>query len=228
MLPALPPYDAWSGTRFDPPPAAVLERAPAPSNEAPESARRSFEFGPELAIGVPHCPNDDGGGCPALTAGSEVGLTLLARPTPYFAFGASARRFAFGLGGVAGESEVHASALFLGLAGRAYFLESGLFDPYLELALGGGALSLDVLGDGTRIEEQVPFAFAARSAAGVDFLLNGWLRVGAFLSLTRFAPASVSHCEARGCSARSAGSSWIAVGATSLGVRLSFAAGELL
>jgi hypothetical protein len=58
--------------------------------------------------------------------------------------------------------------------------------------------------------------------------MNSWLRLGTFLAFTRFAPASVDHCEAIGCSARSAGSSWIAVGATSLGVRLSFGAGELL
>lgn len=228
MLPAPPPYDAWAGTRFDAPQAALLERAPPPLGEAPEHARRSFEFGPELGIGVPHCPNADGAGCPSFTAGSEIGLTLLLRPTPYFAFGASARRFAFGLGAGTRESAAHGSALFLGLAGRAYFLESGLIDPYLELALGGGSLSLEVSGKGTRVDEQVAFAFGARSAAGVDFMLNSWLRVGTFLSLTRFAPTSVAHCEAGGCSARSAGASWLAVGATSLGVRLSFAAGELL
>jgi len=152
---------------------------------------------------------------------------FLFRPNPYFAFGASARRFAFGLGGSAGGSEARGGALFWGLTGRAYFLEAGLVDPYLELALGGGSLGLEVSGS-VRAEEQVPFAFAARSAAGVDLLLNGWLRVGSFLSLTRFVPSSVAHCEGLGCSARSADSSWLAVGATSLGVRLGLASGELL
>jgi hypothetical protein len=118
--------------------------------------------------------------------------------------------------------------LFWGLTGRAYFLESGVFDPYLELAVGGGSLRLEVSGQRLRAEEQVPFAFGARSAAGVDLLLNSWLRLGTFFSFTRFAPASVAHCEVLGCSARSAGSSWLAVGATSLGVRVSLATGELL
>lgn len=177
---------------------------------------------------MPHCPNSDGAGCPTLTAGSEIGLTLLFRPTPFFAFGANARRFAFGLGGSSGSEEAHGSALFLGLAGRAYFLDAGFVDPYLELDLGGGALSLELSGNGSSAEESVPFAFGARSAAGVDFMLNSWLRLGSFLAVTRFLPRTVSHCEALGCSARSTGSSWVAVGATSLGVRLTFAGGELL
>lgn len=222
------PYDAWHGTHFDAPHAALLDRAPAPLAEAPDHPRRQFELGAELGIGVPHCPNSDGAGCASLTAGSEIGLTLLFRPSPYFAFGPSGRRFAFGLGGSTGPSETHGSALFFGLAGRAYFLESGLLDPYLELALGGGRLDLDVSGSGARASEQVAFAPGARSAAGVDFSFNSWLRLGTFLALTRFLPGSVAHCDALGCSARSAGSSWLAVGATSLGVRLTFAAGELL
>jgi hypothetical protein len=59
-------------------------------------------------------------------------------------------------------------------------------------------------------------------------MLTSWLRLGSFLALTRFLPTSVAHCEALGCSARSAGSAWLALGATSLGVRLTFASGELL
>lgn len=228
MLPAPPPYDAWAGDRFDAPHVAPLERAPAPLAEAKERPRRSFEFAPELAIAVPHCPSAGSAGCPSLTAGSEIGLTLLVRPSPYFAFGASARRFAFGLGGRARAVDAQGSALFLGLSARVYFLESGFVDPHLELDLGGGALGLSVSERGAAIEEQVPFSFGARSAAGVDFLLNSWLRLGTFFAVTRFLPASVAHCEGSGCSARSASSSWLAVGATSLGVRVSFAAGELL
>jgi hypothetical protein len=229
MLPATPPpYDAWGGARFEAPRAVALERAPAPLSEAPDHARRSFEFDSELGIGLPHCPSSGGAGCPSLTAGTELALTLLLRPAPFFAFGANARRFAFGLGGRSGSDEVHGSALFVGVAGRAYFLDSGFVDPYLELDLGGGALSLDVSGSSAHAEERVPFAFGARSAAGVDFMLSSWLRLGSFLAVTRFLPTSVSHCDALGCAARSAGSSWLAVGATSLGVRLSFAGGELL
>jgi hypothetical protein len=228
MLPlSPPPYDAWAGARFDPPLAAPLERAPAPLSDAPDHARRSYELDSELGIGVPHCPTSDGAGCPSFTAGTEIGLTLLLRPTPYFAFGANARRFAFGLGGSTSFGEAHGSALFLGLAGRVYFLDAGFVDPYLELDLGGGSLSLEVNGT-ARVEERVPFAFAARSAAGVDFMLTSWLRLGSFLALTRFLPTSVAHCEALGCSARSTGSAWLALGATSLGVRLTFASGELL
>jgi hypothetical protein len=221
------PYDAWQGTHYDAPHSAPLERAPAPLADAPDHPRRQFELGSELGIGLPHCPSNDGVGCPSFTAGSEVALTLLVRPSPYFAFGVSGRRFAFGLGGSSGAEEAHGSALFFGLAGRAYFLESGLLDPYLELDLGGGRLDLDVSGP-ARANERVVFAPGARSAAGVDFALNSWLRLGTFVALTRFLPTSVAHCEALGCTTRSGGSSWLAVGATSLGVRLTFAAGEAL
>ena len=221
------PYDAWQGTHFEAPHSAPFERAPPPLAEAPEHPRRQFELGSELAIGMPHCPSDDGAGCPSFTAGSEIALSLLFRPSPYFAFGVGGRRFAFGLGGNSGAENAHGSALFFGIVGRVYFLESGLLDPYLELDLGGGRLDLDVSGR-TRANESVSFAPGARSAAGLDFALNSWLRLGTFLALTRFLPSSVAHCESLGCEARSASSSWLAVGATSLGVRLTFAAGEAL
>jgi len=131
-----------------------------------------------------------------------IALTLLFRASPYFSFGVSGRRFAFGLGGSSGAEEAHGSALFFGLAGRAYFLESGLLDPYLELDLGGGRLDLDVSGSRSHASESVAFAPGARSAAGVDFALNSWLRLGTFLALTRFLPTSVAHCESLGCSTR--------------------------
>lgn len=220
------PYDAWQGSHFDAPQVALLERAPAPLAEAPDHPRRQFELGSELGIGMPHCASDDGVGCPSFTAGGEIALTLLYRATPYFAFGVGGRRFAFGLGGSSGAEAARGSALFFGVSGRAYFLESGLVDPYLELELGGGRLDLEL--GAAHANESVGFAPGARSAAGVDFALNSWLRVGTFLALTRFIPSSVAHCESRACSTRSAGSSWLAVGATSLGVHLTFAAGEAL
>ena len=221
------PYDAWQGTHYHAPHAALLDRARAPLADAPAPPRRQFELGSELGIGVPHCESSDGLGCPSLSAGGEVAVSLLYRPSGYFAFGAAGRRFAFGLGGSTGPEEARGSALFLGLTARVYLFDSGLFDPYLELELGGGQLGLDVSG-GPRAHESVSFAPGARSAAGVDFALNGWLRAGTFLAFTRFFPTSVAHCEALTCSTRSASASWLAVGATSLGVRLTFATGEAL
>jgi len=48
------------------------------------------------------------------------------------------------------------------------------------------------------------------------------------LAITRYFPSSVSHCDALGCSARRASSTSLVVGATSLGLSLTVAAGELL
>jgi hypothetical protein len=218
-----PPYSAWRGRSFGAPDRPLLAPGPAPLGPPRERARRQFELGADLGVGVPHCARDDGPGCPALTAGTEIGLTVLARPTPYFAFGGSIRRLAFDFS-TRGQARARASALFVALVGRVYLLESGVFDPYLELDLGGGALGLYL----TNANERVPFAPALRSAAGLDFALNGWLRLGSFLSFTQYLPSSVTRCEAFSCSNRSAGSAWLAVGATSLGLNLGFGAGDWL
>jgi len=109
---AAPPYRAWQGARFQLATPPLLERAPAPETERPERARRAFELGSELGLGLPHCASASGG-CPLLGAGSEIAITLLARPRPYFALGASARHWAFELGSRADSGPARAKQVFV-------------------------------------------------------------------------------------------------------------------
>jgi hypothetical protein len=160
-----------------------------------------------------------------LSGGTEVGLNLLLRPSPYFAFGGEVRLLAFTFGN---RPLARASASFAGVAGRVYFFEDGNIDPYLELGLGVGSLDMTARDGGPELSEEADFAPAARVAGGIDFVFSSHLRAGPFLGLTRYAPASVVHCAAGSCAALETRFSGIAIGATSLGVRLTLAAGEML
>ena len=210
-------------------PAAIsyLPQEPAPLDEPPELARRLFELGSELALGIPHCAESRGNGCAALRAGPEFSLTGLLRPIPHFAFGASARvgRFSESSEGDAWQSS--GQSTFFGLAARVYAFESGRFDPYLELDLGAGAVSLDVLAASGR-RERAALLPALRSALGLDWALTSWLRCGAFLGYSQYLSGSASRCGAGGCSAISASQSSLIRGTTSLGLSLGIRAGEML
>jgi hypothetical protein len=149
------------------------------------------------------------------------------RPSPYFAFGAEVRLLAFRIPN-GEQATAEADALFAGVFGRVYFFESGHIDPYLELALGGGSLGAQSNSGAHRVAEDVEFAPSARAGAGIDFILGSFVRAGPFLGMTRYAPGSVARCAAGACVALEPRASGVALGATSLGLRLTLAAGELL
>ena len=207
-------------------PVAELPPAAAPLDEPPELPRRTFELWPEVGLSLPQCALNNGTGCAALNAGPELAITALMRPLPHFAFGASARRASFS---VTPDDSWRTSATMslFALVARVYAFEGGRFDPYLELDLGAGALAVDVSGQGAHTEKS-PFSPALRSALGVDVVLNGWLRAGAFVSYARYFPGSVSFCDDGGCGAVAASSSGLTLGSLSIGVEFGLVGGETL
>lgn len=219
------PYSAWQGRRFAEPAPWLAEKAPAPLTEPPERPRRLFELSPELALALPECVRHGGLGCAELAFGNELALVALVRQIPAFAFGAEVRRFAFDHPTSAGASTTRAGALFAGLAARVYFLERGSLDPFLGLALGAGSLDVEAAND---LRETATLVPALRSSAGCDVTLSSWLRIGGFLAYTRYFPSSVSHCEGQACVAIPASQTALAVGGTSLGLRLTLSTGERL
>jgi hypothetical protein len=219
------PYSPWHGQRFAEPAPWVSERPPAPLAEPPERARRPFELSSEVALALPECVRHGGVGCAELAFGNELSLVALVRQIPAFAFGAEVRRFAFDHPTSAGASTTRAGALFAGLALRVYFLERGSFDPFLGLAFGAGSLDVEAANG---LRETATLVPALRSAAGCDITLSSWLRVGGFLAYTRYFPSSVSHCDGRACVAIPANQAALAVGGTSLGLRLTLMTGERL
>jgi hypothetical protein len=114
-----------------------------------------------------------------------------------------------------------------GLSGRVYAFETGRFDPYFELELGAGAVSLEVLATSGR-RERAALLPAVRSALGFDWALTSWFRCGAFLGYSQYLSGSVARCGPSGCTAISAGESSLVRGSTSFGVALGFTAGQML
>jgi hypothetical protein len=221
------PYAAWQTERYPAPSGVVLERPPAPPREEPEQARRLWELVPELGLALPSC-RKRAESCGGIRPGLDVGITGLYRPMPYFAFGVSAHFDAFSLGRSRSADVLEASTSFFGVAGRVYAFESGAFDPYLELALGGGSLETSGVDARGRVGTHVDFAPAARVAAGLDFALGSWLRLGPVFAVSEYAPRTASVCGAGGCVSRSAERAALPRGSTSFGFRLSLSAGERL
>jgi hypothetical protein len=219
------PYAAWGGERHAPPPPLADERGPGPLPEQPELARRTFELVPELGVSFPHCAGSHGpSGCDALVAGTELGLSALYRVSPYFAVGASGGADAYTFSNARGSE---GRALFAGVTGRVYFLESGAWDPYLELTLGAGSLAAFSGENGSRAHDRVALAPAARVAAGIDFALGPWLRAGPLLALSRYSAATAQRCSGRACGAVPLEASSVPIGATSFALRLTVSAGDV-
>lgn len=222
---ALEPPSAVIADR--PSPLNYLAPAPSPLDDSPELPRRMYQLGPEVGVALPQCATGSGNGCAALHAGPELALLALVRPTPHFAFGASARRASFSVSPDGAGWQTSATASLFALSARVYAFESGRFDPYLELDFGAGSLAVEVRGENAR-REDVALSPALRSALGVDVLLNGWLRCGAFVAYSRYFSGSVSACSPLGCSALRVEDSTISVGSIALGLTLGVAAGETL
>lgn len=221
------PYRAWTARGYGVPSTALSDRAPLPLGEEPEAARRMIELAPQLAVVLPTCADGETS-CARLLPGVELGVSALYRIAPNFAFGLVARMDAFSLTHADALEKLRASATFFGLLGRLYAYESGLLDPYLELALGGGTLQTKSQGPSGRVSDQVDFASALRLAVGLDFVVTPWLRFGPTLAFSRYAPASATHCTGQDCGWLPAARSSIVLGTTSLGLHWTFAAGERL
>jgi hypothetical protein len=159
-----------------------------------------------------------------LLPGVEIGASVFYRLIPHFAVGATARLDAFSLAQGDASEALRGSSTFFGVAARVYGYDSGALDPYLELSLGAGSLEMHRGQD----RERVDFAPAGRIAAGIEFSLNPWLRVGPALAFSRYAPRAAERCSARSCVSLAPEETGIVRGTTSLGVHFTFATGERL
>jgi hypothetical protein len=227
----LAPYSAWQGsTPYASPPAIVLRATPPPELAPLEYARRPFELAPEFALGFPNCSDGSANDtrCQGLGAGVGLGLSALWRVTPYFAFGGtlSASRFAFSPKGSSELRDSSASGVFYGLLGRVYFADHGPVEPYLELALGGGADRTSAReGDDVKYSETA-LGGAVRVGGAVEFYLGRHLRLGPALDWTRFRVSHVERCDAtQTCVDLDPGQNGHGVGFTTLSARLTILLG---
>lgn len=221
-------YAAWEGTRHPGPPPAWFDEAPAPLPESPEVPRRVFELGVEGAGAVPACRSSVALGCAGLAGGMELGLSALYRATPAFAVGGTFRLDALSIPRAGSSDSVSASVWLAGVVARLSFVERGLLDPYAELALGLGSLRAVTHARGGVVRDTVDVAAAARVAIGLDVALSSWVRVGPSLGHAHFAHGTFTRCAGFACQTFSPEWASVPNALTSLGVRVTVAAGEAL
>lgn len=197
-----PPYSAWQGSSHAAPVGAAPLPAPPPSVGAPAFSRRTVELIPSLGLALPSCragsQTDDR--CDGVTTGGIAGFTGLWRVTPYFAWGGGFELSAFRYDPPEDLelSDAGAAAVWLGLVGRAYFIEEGSLDPYLQLGIGVGALGTTATDVAGVTWEETGAGPAAQIGGGLDFYLSRSIKLGPALSYTRVLVDKIRRCRASG------------------------------
>jgi len=169
---------AWLGLATalaGPPP--LRDDEPLPWPRAPELARSPVELLPAFRVALPFCSSGSArDSCAALGPALGGELSTLYRPTPYFAFGASAS-YAVAHGALSG-ARLSAKSLALGISARVYLLEAGELDPYLEALLGWGSLTTTLTPPGGLAQSESAFGPLGRSGGGIDWLVSPRVKVG--------------------------------------------------
>jgi len=158
-------------------PPPLRDEEPLPWPRAPELARSPVELLPAFRVSLPLCGGESArDGCDALGPALGGELATYYRPTPYFAFGASAA-YAIAHGTLAG-APLSAKTLALGISSRVYLLESGELDPYLEGLLGWGSVTTTLTPPGGLVQSESAFGPLGRTGGGIDWLLSPRVKLG--------------------------------------------------
>lgn len=178
------------GGRLGAPPPDASAQAPDPRVGGPLRDRRAWQFGAEAAWATRPCSSllED---C-ASSSGWELRATVLSRPVPWFSWGpmvlASHTQELFRYQGWATDFETR--SLGAGLAGRVWFLESGTWDPYLQVATGLGQMSRrgtsTLPGRPAVAIEDERFVPVYSAAIGIEAHVNEYLRLGSAFTWTNW------------------------------------------
>jgi hypothetical protein len=199
---------------------------PLPLARPREQPRRPLELSAAVAVFLPSCGSGsiDDRGCLTVTAGSGIDATLLYRVSPFFAVGAEAAWSGFAGAGRGVLSGSGGSARFLGVVGRVYFADAGVWDPYVALTLGAGNLQLRGAPDDARVSTT---GLGGRVAGGVDYVLGSRLRLGPAASFAHWIAWREQRCSADVCRAEDAAYGRL-LGFATLGFRLTGSFGDVL
>jgi hypothetical protein len=163
-------------------PPPLRDEEPLPWPRAPELARSPVELLPAFRVSLPLCSSASvRDPCAALGPALGGELATLYRPTPYFAFGASAS-YSVAHGSVSG-TPLSAKTLALGVSARVYLLESGELDPYLEALIGWGSLTTTLAPPGRPAQDDSAFGPLGRTGGGIDWMVSPRLKLGATAGL---------------------------------------------
>jgi hypothetical protein len=158
-------------------PPPLRDDEPLPWPRAPDLSRSPVEVLPAFRVSIPFCSSGSvRDGCAALGPALGGELSTLYRPTPYFAFGASAS-YAVAHGSLTG-APFSAQTLALGISARMYLLEAGELDPYLEGLLGWGSLTTTLTPPGGLAQSESGFGPFGRTGGGIDWLLSPRVKLG--------------------------------------------------
>ncbi len=199
-----PPEPAPAAPSRAPPPAPAPIVAPPPIPIPSGPTRSSVELVPELALAWAHCQDGERSSarCSGVRGGAELGFSAFWRVTPYLAWGGGFQLAVFRHEPPRGSgvSDAEALAFFLGLMGRAYLLDRGAFDPYVQLGIGGGFLGTagrgapGILDDSERYEE-TGAGPAVQAGIGADFFLSSRLKLGPSFTYTQVFVDKIRRCR---------------------------------
>lgn len=213
---------------LDAPPPAPPSLPPAPDREASEQPRKSWEILPHVGWTAPSCRTAPYGGsaCSDIGAGVNVGIGGVYRITPYVGLGGELMlaRFAYdamALGASAGTSQ---AGLF-GPIVRGYFLERGSVDPWVQVGFGMGFVGTSYSGAAHEWNAKASGA-ALSGAAGVDFWLTRYLKIGPSIGQQLVFPSEVRVCEGASCSSYSVSEAGGVTRWLRLGLNLTVALGQ--
>jgi hypothetical protein len=194
--------DLLSGLAFvDAPPPAPRPAGPSPLREPDEYARRSWEVFPALAVGAPFCRGQalGSGRCGESSAGASIGGGALYRLTPYVAVGGEVHFTSFA---ASPSADAFSRTRWFGLTVRGYFLDRGVLDPYLEAGLGVGSVDAGYAADGHAVQLHGTGP-SSSAAAGLDFWVLPYLRLGPALSYRFTWLTQVEQCQDGACAMQS-------------------------
>ncbi len=195
------PYTAWHGPGRPPPPEASRD-LPPPLTLPIELPRRPLELGAALAAFLPSCAagSIDNRGCSTIGPGAGLHATLLYRVGWFFAAGAEGMLSGFGGQGHGAFSGAAGDARFLGVVGRVYFAERGVWDPHV--ALGLGYTELGIRADSIEASRDGGAGLGGRVSGGIDYLLGSHFRLGPTLGFAHFIAWREQRCARTLCRAQ--------------------------
>jgi hypothetical protein len=166
----------------------------------------------------------DGRGCSTTGLGSGLEAAVLYRVVPFFAVGGEALFAGFGGVGHGALSRAGGGARFFGVVGRAYFADTGPWDPYASLSIGYGLLEL---GGDESTPHGATRGWGGRVAGGIDYVFSSHWRFGPTLGFAHLLAWSEEQCRGGVCTDQPLPYGRL-LGFTTLGVRLSGSFGDAL
>lgn len=200
------------------PPPALPGLPPAPERAPTEWARRTWEIVADAGLALPWCSRGAFVACAGMGTGISASLAGLYRITPYVGLGAEIAGASFRLDEGSGRAGI------VGPVFRAYFLEEGSVDPWIQVGFGAAHFRTShATGDG--VDASGP---AVSGSAGVDVWLSPSWKLGPALGQRFLFPTETRACEVGRCASMTASQAGGVRRHLNVGLVATFALGSFL